>query len=276
MVGCECPLADSDEGGHVCLITGLCISEVRASCCEFVSHVSYEQPQEPRTSEVDGMHDRVLSVVKSFLNSPSTIACRRQEQQKSSLRVRQVLWRVLRQKKRDHPYSLPCLCSVVAEVAHTEQMQQFQVKSMVNMDRVIMNRVVHACASNIAAGMLQMHGLGFRKICQGGKFHSMVVGMLYMSRTGLHVGNLFRLPAVRDVHELLPSETYLNSLGISNKVICDTENEIKSCIRAFADTANVNNNYNNSSNIKSINNNNNCRKRVIPTTAAPFFSSSVC
>jgi hypothetical protein len=63
----------------------------------------------------------------------------------------------------------------------------------------------------------------------------MVVGMLYMSRTGLHVGSLFHLPAVRNVHELLPSETYLNSLGVSNKVICDTENEIKSCIRAFTD-----------------------------------------
>ena len=56
-----------------------------------------------------------------------------------------------------------------------------------------------------------------------------------MSRTGLHVGDLFRLPAVRDVHELLPSETYLNSLGVSNKVICDTENEIKSCIRAYTE-----------------------------------------
>jgi hypothetical protein len=273
MVGCECPLADSDEGGHVCLITGLCISEVRASCCEFVSHVSYEQPQEPSsTSEVDGMHDRVLSVVKSFLNSPSTIACRRQEQHKSSLRIKQVIWRVLRQKKREHPYRLPCLCSVVAEVAHAEQMQQFQGKSLVEVG-CIMNRVVHTCAANIAAGMLQIHRLGFRKICQGGKFQSMVVGMLYMSRTGLHVGNLFRLPAVHDVHELLPSETYLNSLGISNKVICDTENELKSCIRAFTDATNENNGNSNSIITKSTSHSNNCRKRAL---TSPSFSSSVC
>ena len=64
----------------------------------------------------------------------------------------------------------------------------------------------------------------------------MIVGMLYMSRTGLHAGGLFRLPIVRDVQELLPSETYLNSLGVSNKVICDTENEIKSCIRAHSES----------------------------------------
>ena len=289
MVGCDCPLVDTDEGGHVCLITGLCISEVRASACEFVQHVSYEQ-QQPQNSDSDCVHERVHSIVKTFLNAPSTAACRLQEQQKSALRVRQAFWRVLKQRKRDRPYALPCLCSVVAEVAHAEQMQQFQGKSqLVSSNEPLVSRVVHTCSDNIASGILQIHRLGFRKICQGGKFHSMVVGMLYMSRTGLHVGTLFRLPAVRDVHELLPSETYLNSLGISNKVICDTENEIKSCIRAFTeDMCSKNSSENNSSSsgngIKVTNPNcvtpslpkprSHCRKRL--TANVPSFSSSVC
>ena len=276
MVGCDCPLVETDEGGHVCLITGLCISEVRASSCEFVSHVAYEQPQQ-RCSEGDGVHDRVLSIITNFLNAPTTSSCRRQEQQKSSLRVRQVFWRVLKQRKRDHPYALPCLCSVVAEVAHSEQMQQFQGKTLLEelpYYKVLMGKVVHMCAANIASAILQIHRLGFRKICQGGKFHSMVVGMLYMSRTGLHVGNLFRLPAVRDVHELLPSETYLNALGISNKVICDTENEIKSCIRAFTDSGLGSNNINNviSGNENSSKSRNGRNSRTV-TPASPFSSS---
>jgi hypothetical protein len=33
---------------------------------------------------------------------------------------------------------------------------------------------------------------------------------------------------------LLPSESFLNSLGIPNKIICDTENEIKSCVRCHS------------------------------------------
>ena len=266
MVACDCPLAETDEGGHVCLITGLLISEVRSSYCEFVSHVSYEQQAQP-SNEGDNVHDKVLSTIKCFLDSPSTIACRKQEQQKSSLRIKQVFWKVLKQKKRDHPYSLPCLCSVVAEVAHAEQMQQFQGKSLLtkNNHEMIksMNRVVHTCSANVAEAILQIHRLGFRKICQGGKFHSMVLGMLYMCRTGLHVGNLFHLPAVRDVHEFLPSETYLNSLGISNKVICDTENEIKSCIRAYVD--------NSSNKVK----NTPISNRLLAFTA-PSFSSFVC
>ena len=234
-VGCTCPLVETDEGGHVCLITGLEVSEVRATCNEYVSHVSYEQPHTP-SGEGDGVHDRVASIVQTFLTAPSTASCRKQEREKGCARIRQVFWRVLKQRKRDRPYELPCLCSVVAEVAHAEQMQQFQGKTLAEGSyRRLLGRAVHACSVNIASGILQIHRLGCKKICQGAKFHSMVVGMLYMSRTGLHVGSLFRLPAVRDIHELLPSETYLNSLGISNKVICDTENEIKSCIRAFSD-----------------------------------------
>jgi hypothetical protein len=297
MVECKCPLSETDEGGHVCLITGLCISEVRASGSEFVSHVSYEQAtQTSSCSETDGVHDRVLSTIQSFLSSPSTSACRRQEQLKSSLRVKQVFWRVLKQRKRDHPYRLPCLCSVVAEVAHAEQMQQFQGKSALSGDcdlATLMNRVVHTCSANVAAAILQIHRLGFRKISQGGKFHSMVLGMLYMCRTGLHVGNLFHLPAVRDVHYLLPSKTYLNSLGISNKVICYTENEIKSCIRAYVESSNNINSSSNSSsssnsgnsNSSSNSSNSNCSyssnscvasKRALAALMFPSFSSFVC
>lgn len=241
MVGCDCPLVETDDGGHVCLVTGLCISEVRASPSEFVPHVCYESTlnaQARNNCEGDGVHERVHAIVHSFLNAPRTIACRKQEQEKNSVRIKQVFWRVIKQKKRERPYALPCLCSVVAEVAHAEQLQQFKGKCSRPgpLYADLMCKVVGACSKNIAAAIIQIHRLGFKKICQGGKFHSMVLGMLYMSRTGLHVGNLFVLPVVRDVHELLPSETYLNSLGVSNKVICDTENEIKSCIRSFTDS----------------------------------------
>jgi hypothetical protein len=241
MVGCECPLAETDEGGHVCLITGLCMSEVRVACSEFTDSVCYEQAQEPsRALEDEGLHDRVASVIRHFLTSEKTVGCRRMEHDKYVARTRQAFWRILRQRKRDHPYALPCLCSVVAEVAHSEQMQQFQGSRAVHDGspeyEELVDRVVRASADNITRCIYQISRMGFRKICQGGKFQSMVVGMLYMSRTGLRVGQLFCLPEVRDVKELLPSETYLNSLGVSNKVICDTENEIKSCIRAYSES----------------------------------------
>lgn len=242
MIDCECPLAETDEGGHVCLITGLCTSEVRAASREFVDSACFDHIEQPLADD-EGVHDRVSAIIRHFLTCSKTVACRRLEQEKYNLRTRQTFWRVLKQRKRDHPYALPCLCSVVAEVAHSEQ-TQFQGTRAMGCDgpdehiqySTLVERVVHSSAANISNCILQIHRMGFRKLCQGGKFQNMIVGMLYMSRTGLHVGELFRLPVVRDVQELLPSETYLNSLGVSNKVICDTENEIKSCIRAHSES----------------------------------------
>ena len=66
--------------------------------------------------------------------------------------------------------------------------------------------------------MTQMYAMDFRRIT-GVRFYSTVVGMLYMSRVGLKVGELFHLKLVAGIAQAVPSETYLNSLGVSNKLI---------------------------------------------------------
>ena len=236
MAACQCPLAESDDGGHVCLITGLVISEVRTSADEYVDHVVFDAPR-VFSSEDAGVYERVHSTVHWFLSSGGTVECRRQEREKYAQKTRQAVWRALKQRKKESPYALPCMCSVVAEVAAAEQ----QSASGHCQQRAgepppcLIEAAVQRSAAHITACLLQIHRMGFRKIAQGNKFQSMVVGMLYMSRSGLRVGDLFHLPASPCIRDLLPSETYLNSLGVSNKVICDTENEIKSCIREFAD-----------------------------------------
>lgn len=237
MAGCTCPLADTDDGGHVCLITGLCIPEVRASFDEYVEHVSFDTKQQQGGDDED-LYDRVFCVVNSFLLSSATSGCRELEQKKYAQKRRQAFWRVLRQCKRDNPYELPDLCQVVAEVARQEPTPSSLVASLTtrNLSHHDTESLIRQSTVSITGAIRQIYKMGFRKICQGVKFPSVVIGMLYMTRSGLNVGTVFTLQAVQHIHGLLPSETYLNCLGVSNKVICDTENEIKSCIRTFAES----------------------------------------
>jgi hypothetical protein len=228
-------LAETDEGGHVCLITGLCIPEVRASFDEFIEHVSFDSRPSQAQDDED-VYDRVFCVVNTFLLSSATGGCREMEQKKYAQKKRQAFWRVLRQCKRDSPYALPDLCQVVAEVARQEPVPPSLVGSFTGLSQRDTGGVILQSTSSVTSAIRQIYRMGFRKICQGVKFPSMVIGMLYMTRSGLVAGSAFHLQAVPHIHELLPSETYLNCLGVSNKVICDTENEIKSCIRAFAES----------------------------------------
>ena len=235
MAGCTCPLADTDDGGHVCLITGLCIPEVRSSFDEYVEHVSFESKQSSGLED-DNIYDRVFCVVNNFVLSSSTGVCRELEQKKYTQKKRQAFWRVLRQCKRDNPYVLPDICQVVAEVAKQEPAPPSLVGPLTGLSQQDTGGLILQCSGSITRAIRQIYKMGFRKICQGVKFPSMVIGMLYMTRNGLNVGTAFNLQAVQNIHGLLPSETYLNCLGISNKVICDTENEIKSCIRSFSES----------------------------------------
>jgi hypothetical protein len=225
---CKCPLIESDEGGHVCLITGLCIPEVRVGS-QFVDHVTFENT-ETQSIQDEAIYERVFGVIFRVLSSNPTLACKQMERQKYMQKNKQILWRVLKNKKKLRPYELPCLLSVVAELAKESP----QCPSA-TLQEACLEALVHKCAVNITNCIAQIYRMGFKKICQGAKFQGIVIGMLYMSRVGLRVGDVFTLHAVKGLDTFLPSETYLSMLGISNKVICDSENEIKSCIRAFYD-----------------------------------------
>ena len=235
MAGCTCPLIETDEGGHVCLITGLCIPEVRTCNDEYMEHISFDSKQ-PSGHDEENLYDRVFCVVNTFLLSTATSACRELERKKYLQKKRQAFWRVLRQCKRDNPYTLPDICQVVAEVARQEPIPSSLIASFTELSHTETREVILQGTTSITAAIRQIYKMGFRKICQGVKFPSVVIGMLYMTRHGLNAGGDFNLPPLPHIHGLLPSETYLNCLGVSNKVICDTENEIKSCIRSFSES----------------------------------------
>lgn len=239
-----CPLTEADDHSHVCLITGLCFVEVRTSNDEFVDTCAFDEPVGQNASlssrsgcpDINMIHSRVQSIISHFLRSEKTANCRKMEMGKYSQRLKHLFVRILKQRKKERPYCLPDLCSVIAEVASLEPPPQFIPFPVSNRGCLDVDQIIRKSSANIGGCIAQICSMGFKKICQGNKFHSIVIGMLYISRTGLRVDNMFYLPHIFRINELLPSETYLNYIGISNKVICDTENEIKTCIRLYSES----------------------------------------
>jgi hypothetical protein len=60
----------------------------------------------------------------------------------------------------------------------------------------------------------------------------LVCGLLFMLKPGLIFGNRVLLPAIPELQRCLPPENKLQSfLGVSSKIICMTENEVKMIFR---------------------------------------------
>jgi hypothetical protein len=58
------------------------------------------------------------------------------------------------------------------------------------------------------------------------------VGLLYLMRNGIKVGNILILPKIEQLHLFLPPENTLKThFGIRSKYITDSENRAKHCLR---------------------------------------------
>ena len=81
--------------------------------------------------------------------------------------------------------------------------------------------------------LLDLRGKGV-KITTGTRLQDLVCGMLYMLRTGLTYKNRVLLAAIPEIDACLPHENKIELyFGISSKVICMTENEVKLVFREF-------------------------------------------
>ena len=70
------------------------------------------------------------------------------------------------------------------------------------------------------------------KITSGGRMQDLVCGMLYMLKSGLSFQNKVLLKAIPELDRCLPHENKIEGyFGVSSKVICMTENEVKLVFR---------------------------------------------
>lgn len=214
-----CPLIQCDDRSRVCTITGLVLPEVRHAVDEYMDTTNHV---ERVVTEYD-MGGEVLSVVSGLLLGKRAIYCREQENGKQYARLTQHIHKSLRFFKMTNPGKKPVLPHILAQSISQEKYWRFIEAASDNL--------VQHCARNITECLLKLKSNGAR-VMQGGKLKDMVCGMLYMLKTGLVFKNQVLLCAIPEVDRCLPHENKIEAyFGISSKVICMTENEVKLIFR---------------------------------------------
>jgi hypothetical protein len=64
---------------------------------------------------------------------------------------------------------------------------------------------------------------------------TMIIGLLYLLRSGLVHRSITILPQYRSLAYLLPPENYINLFGVKSKIITETENIVKCHLRTLSD-----------------------------------------
>ena len=219
-VDTECPLIECDDRTRVCSITGLVLPEVRHSKDEFLEYRTCTPTKPNNTHNID---EEVLCIVSTFLTSQRARVCREQENTKQNARLSQHMHRQMKLFKLTNPGKIPNVCWILAQAMTQEKYWRFIEAAS--------EELVANCSNRITACLLEMRAKGV-KITSGSRMQELVCGMLYMLKHGLCFQNKIILSAIPEVDRCLPHENKIEAyFGISSKVICMTENEVKLIFR---------------------------------------------
>lgn len=215
----KCPLAVCDDLSRVCTITGVVLPEVRHGPNEYMD--TAVQPSDRATPLVDLDAD-VQSVIFKLLLGAHASRYREEENCRQSRKLCAGLLKSLKQAKMRGAERV-CVHHQLAEVMTQERNLRFV--------QAASSRLAEQCARQILVCLVDLRSKGVR-ITQGARLSSLVCGLLYLLRTGLTYRNTVLLASIEEVAGCLPHENKLEAyFGISSKVICETENEIKLVFR---------------------------------------------
>lgn len=228
-----CPLVQCEDSTRVCSITGLVLQEVRHSLVEFKheavcsSKCTGQGKKGGKGRGSLGVHqqlwDEVLVVVRFFLSGRRAKTCRDNENCKQSTRLTQNMLRQMKAFKLSHPGEMPNVCTILAEAISQERYWRFIEQAS--------DLLVYKAAQAVHAAIVDMQARGL-KITSGTRTRDLVCGLLYMLKHGLVYHECMILTHIPEVEKCLPHENKIETyFGVSSKVICMTENEVKLIFR---------------------------------------------
>jgi hypothetical protein len=224
---CSCDPEHCD-GHTVCRITGYCVREKVFAENEFMDTAAPPRAAPPPVVPAVETAD-TLAQVEHVLCSPASRKCLAHENVRLQARATHALQRILRECKARGEQ--PNACRVAAALAHRMQGARMCAPAF---DEAQRRRLAEACATCITRLLRSL-----LHVCPTLLAHTrreaVVVGLLYLMRTGLLVHNTFVLPRVAALQQLLPLESHLMPyFAVRCKSITETENMLKMLVRRLS------------------------------------------
>jgi len=217
----RCRLVLCEDNSRVCDITGFVLPEVRHAESEYSDTIVFTDSA-PVMLDIN---DQVLSIVTNILASPRAARCRVTENKKLYQKLGFYMTKQAKQFKFQKPNAMPCVHQLLAGAFCQERYWHFIEEAS--------EHLVQQCARQITVCLLELRQRGI-KLSTGTRMQFLVCGLLYMLKNGLHFNNKVLLAAIPEVARCLPQENKIETyFGISSKVICMTENEVKLVFRDF-------------------------------------------
>ena len=222
----SCPVEHLPDGSRCCGITGLVVSEVNTSHVEYCPSLPPPGHAASATATRYDYND-ILEVVEWLLTSKQYATSRERELERLVVKCKASMVRTLRRLKQERPNELPNLVHVISTMLAEERC----TRAFSSVHAARMPALCRRVAAAVTAVFQELHKHTQVKTCFA-KFRNLVVGVLYMMSTGLVVQGREILPCWPDLRVVLPQENHLAKYwGISSKIICETENEVKLILR---------------------------------------------
>jgi hypothetical protein len=269
-----CPLSEI-ENNHVCVITGVVVKTITYDVNEYMSTATRETPstsevvaslirkrtkqnisnadtpQRDTVSNKKAKHGERISnsihtkrhtvsqcinfhqrVCMQVLCSETTIQCYEKERTKLRNRLRWSFMKNVRQfkmKQRDKSPNVIILASRIATDVENYRLPLMNDTSMLR------KNLAHSCAHAILKFTCSMT-LSKAQFTMNLDAKTMIIGLLYLLRSGLVHHSITILPQFRELSYLLPPENYINLFGVKSKIITETENIVKCHLRTLGDS----------------------------------------
>jgi hypothetical protein len=174
-------------------------------------------------------HERICVNV---LFSEITKVCYEKEETKLRNRLRWSFMRHVRASKLHYSKNAPNLIIMISNIA--SDIENYRVPIM-NSTESLRNSLAYSCAHDIykfTCSMVQSQAVFTVSI----DAKAMVIGLLYLLRSGLVHKNMTVLPRCRALTYLLPPENYISMFGVKSKIITECENIVKCHLRTLTDS----------------------------------------